>query len=1104
MTNHAVQALRRLLSLLICLLCFVALIRAPLTLATGAPESNGRSKLLKHDRIRLVEAVAQQKPTVTLMIAARPGKNDSLASEIRALHGTVEFRDDDVDYLRVELPTRHVLKLSYSPALESINLTGGIDYLSFPIEENESPAVTASTEIRPPGRDTPPINPYLPSGDMGAPQFIASHSTFDGRGVVVGIVDSNIDLLLPELQTAKSLDGKTVPKFVDVIAAARNAVVAGDFEGHPSGYLKVDMGTEVATNDRKLSYQDRPYIAPDNGKYRIGTLTERIRSRSADLNRDGNPEGSSALFALLWDESTNLVWVDTNQNFNFADEKPMTDYGVRHDIGVFGKDNPKTAIRETVGFTIQTDIRHKAVFVIPGWGLHGTGVTGSAFGAGFFGGKLDGAAPGAQIISVPLGYGSRMNATAIEAVITAMKDPRVDLVSLQFGNFLPQNDGGATFSIICNRLVNKYDKLIFAGAGNGTDALNGTISPADAKEVVAVGSYLNRETSRVNYGVELRDQDNMNGYTSRGPNEEGLLKPNFVVPTTSLSTRPGFLPGENIFKSYSLPPGYQIFTGTSTSTPFAAAAAALLISAAKQSGVKYDARRLRWAMMSSTRYIPKYGPEIQGAGLLQIPAAWEALKHAPEPIEIVSQGPAKTVLSENLRVPHQGAGIFELEGWSAGQSGQRSLKLTRFTGPAAPMKFKLEWVGNNGTFAGPSEISLPLNTAVDVKVAISPKTSGVHSALLKIISTDGAMVHQITNTVVAAEQLNAGNGFTVTRSGEAEWLHSRSYFVHVPAGTPALKVDVRIVEGSVMPSLTRPNGRFYYALAPDQFPVRYTRHQTGGTWSRVISNPDPGVWQITMDNCEGLGRTIPAGRASFTMTATLLGVNVESIQTPNALSSDFSQPAEIRYTNLHASFTGEIANLGLASVFATTLRFTDNEPVTYEIDVAPGTTRVGASVAKSGVTPADVDLYLFDCTAGECTLRDFATGKGASEQVAVDSPAAGKWKVVVDLFGASDRSSTFQYKDYLLHPAYGRLDIQNDRQPIAHGAVITQPVKIKVGAVPVGPRSLEAMLFVIARPGPNTDTQKRSDALDLYYPDLAVLGATTIQLQLPTPHSTQK
>ena len=31
---------------------------------------------------------------------------------------------------------------------------------------------------------------------------------------------------------------------------------------------------------------------------------------------------------VLWDEKTNDVWVDTNQNLSFTDEKALTNYGV--------------------------------------------------------------------------------------------------------------------------------------------------------------------------------------------------------------------------------------------------------------------------------------------------------------------------------------------------------------------------------------------------------------------------------------------------------------------------------------------------------------------------------------------------------------------------------------------------------------------------------------------------------------------------------------------------------------------------------------------------------------------------------------------------------
>ena len=1103
MTNHAARKMRRLLALFICALCSAALTPAPLTRATGVAVASGKSKLLKHDRTRLIEAVAQKKLNVMLVIAARKGMNESLTSEIRDLQGTVQYRDDDVDYLRIELPTRNVLRLSHSSAIESINLVGNIDYYSDQEEENnQAPPVAALTEVRPPDRDTPAINPYLPSGVIGAPQFIAANPTFDGRGVVVGVIDTSLDLLLPEFQTARSLEGKSVPKFADIVTAARNAIVPIDDADHISGYMRVAMQTAVTANDAKLSYKNRDYIAPNDGEYRIGTLNERTPNPTGDLNRDGNPESSNAFFDVLWNESTNTVWVDTNQNFNFADEKSMTDYHVRHDIGVFGKDDPKTPIRETVGFTIQTDTRRRTVFVIAGYGGHGTGVSGAAFGAGFFGGKMNGVAPGAQILSVPSGRGTRMTAAVIEGVITAMKDPRIDVVTVQFGNYTPQNDGRATFSLIADRLVTKYQKLLFVSAGNSTDRLNVIMSPADAREVVSIGNYISNETSRVNHDFELRDADNMNGYTAHGPTKDGRLKPDLLAPTNTLSTRQGFLPPQKFTEPYSLPPGYQIYGGTSTASPFAAAGAALLISAAKQSGVKHDARRLRWALLSSARYLPKYRPEQQGVGLLQIQAAWEALKHAPEPIEFITRAPVKAMLSENLLEPDYGAGIYEREGWTAGQSGQRTVSVTRISGNAGPLKVQLRWTGNDGTFVAPSEISLPLNIPVDIPISIAPKTNGVHSAVLNLISLSGALVHQIMTTIVAAEQLTDKNDFRVTRTGEAEWLHSQSYFVYVPPGTPALRVDVRIAEGRVRPFLSRPNGTFYYPLARDPMTVGFTRYQKEGAWSRIVTNPDPGVWQIAVDNCAN-EKPPGNGKAAFAVTAALLGVVVQGADSSGDLSADFSQPVTISYSNSHGSFVGEIAGTALASVYTANLSFNKGLRE-FEIDVVPGVTRVGASVDAAKEAAADVDLYLFDCTAGVCTLRDFSAGPGSSEQVAIDSPAPGKWKVIVDPFNASTGSNSFQYKDYVMHPAFGRIEVQNNLKPVAHGAVVTQPVKLKIGAVPVGPRSLEAMLLVVSRTGPNTDTQKKPDTYDLYFPDHAILGTANINLKIAALQSTRK
>ncbi|HJT65104.1 MAG TPA: S8 family serine peptidase [Pyrinomonadaceae bacterium] len=1022
--------------------------------------------------------------------------NEALAASVGRLNGTVQWRDDDVDYLRVEIDPKRVQELSISPAIESINLAGSVDYLSSPDEEAQAATqekaaaqerAATATRVAPPDRNTPPINPYLPTSAIGAPQFIAAHPTFDGRGVTVAVVDTNIDFLLPELRTAKALDGTSVAKFADIYSAAPKALVPVDGDSHIGGYMRVAMETKLKASAGKLIWQSHTWSVPRDDEYRLGLLNERMAGPTGDLNRDGNPPGSNELFAVLWDERTNTVWIDTNQNDDFNDEKPMTDYGLHHDVGTFGTDDPKTDVRETVGFVVQTDVPHQAIFVIPGYAPHGTGVAGAAFGSGFFGGKLDGVAPGAQIISITPGRASHVTPGYIEAVITAMKDPRVDIATIEFGNYGPFNDGRSTFSTIANRLTQKYGKLLFAGAGNGNDGLNGIISPADAEEVIAVGSYISKETSRVNYGVVLPAADNMNGYTSHGPTKEGGLKPNLLAPTIVLTTKPGFLPGENHYGNYSLPAGYQVYGGTSTSTPFAAAGTALLISAAKQSGVKYDARRLRWAIMSSARFLPDYSPEQQGVGLLQVPAAWEALKNAPEPIDIVSRAPVKAVLSEYLQQPNQGAGIFEREGWTAGQSGYRIISFTRTSGTPGPVRFQLRWKGNDQTFAAPAGLTLPLNTTVDVAISIAPKTNGVHSAILNLVSASGAVVHQVLNTIVAAEQLYKRNSFTVTRSGQAEWLHSQSYFVNVPAGTPALEVDIKISEGNVMPSLTRPNGRWYYLLPPDKSPLLYTRYQTAGSWSRVISNPDPGVWQITADNCNVLEAGAGRRRASFQITASLLGARFSS-----SVLGDPVLPPEITYSNTHAKFVGGIFTSALASTYSDNSTIKAGRQSSYEIEVAPGAARVGATLGTD--ENADLDLYLFDCTGAQCVLRDFANGNGANEQVAVDSPAAGKWKVVIDPFAVPDRGAACQYKDYFLHPALGRLEAADGPKEIDSGALVTQPVTLNVKAIPILERYLEAILFVTSELPVDTSAQK-NDQSELYYPTRGILATASVRLK---------
>src|SRR5262249_22098163 len=210
------------------------------------------------------------------------------------------------------------------------------------------------------------------------------------------------------------------------------------------------------------------------------------------------------------------------------------------------------------------------------------------------------------------------------------------VITVQASFSMPLNDGHSTAAIICDRLVKRYRKPIFASAGNSGPGLNNITEYANGSKVISVGGYVNRDNRRTGPGGEAESEDYVAELSGRGPRQDGGFKPDLLAPIGGTyadlqETTWGELPGGR-----KLPPGYAgIGTlGTSFAAPTAAGAAALLISAAKQSGIAYDAEKIRWALSSTARFLPGYSACEQGHGLINVGAAWEALKHPPDLIAI--------------------------------------------------------------------------------------------------------------------------------------------------------------------------------------------------------------------------------------------------------------------------------------------------------------------------------------------------------------------------------------------------------------------------------------------------------------------------------------
>jgi hypothetical protein len=1025
--------------------------------AFGAkPDASG--KLGQRGEQLLLEAQQAGKGRVILLIAVKSGASNQAVSDITRLGGQIQFRDDALGYLRASVPVSQAQAVA---ALSSIQ-SADVDEL-VPLPDPRPEGAEATVPQPPPTAATPRINPYLPTGETGAAQFVQANPTWDGRGVTIGVVDLGITLDHPSLLVTSTGERK----IVDWVTGT------DPFTDNDPTWL--NMSAQVS--GAQFAFNGVTYTAPAAGTYRIAVFNERDPRLGGevgtDVNRDGNPAGSSGLFAVLWNTNTNLVWVDTNQNNSFADQVGMTDYKVRFDVGYFGVDNPATAIAERMPFVVQTDGKNKVVNIGIVSGAHGSHVAGIASGHSLFGGQMSGAAPGAKLISVRacLFVAGCTSHALIEGMIYAVKTARADVINMSIGGLPALNDGNNARAEIYNRLIEQYKVQLFFSAGNSGPGMNTVGDPSVATSVVSTGSYLSRATMQFGYGADTPFDDNLHAFTSNGPREDGGFKPQIVAPGAAISTTPVWQPGIGL--PYALPPGYQLMNGTSMAAPQATGAAALLISAAKQTGAQYKPAQLRQAMLSSTRLLDpsRLGIYRQGNGLVQTGAAWNLLATNISTDEIVARVPVNTVLSQFLAQPGIGVGIHDREGVTAGQSYTRTYTITRTKGGSQPKTYAVTWVGNDGTFSSPGSIALPLNVPVNLPVTINPVSAGEHSAIMNLNSPSAAGIEfQTMNVVVAADIFSAANGFSVTKTGSIGRAQQLAHFVRVPAGVPALKVDFS------GPSATPGTGqaRFLrwhpFGLGIDSNAVSNCYLPPAGTCttgspsSRTTSDPLPGAWEITVD----ARRSSDAFFAPYTMTASILGATVSP--NPDVIpTASAGVPIARSYTitNGFGAFTGRAAGSTFGSANRGTPTIADGATQTYDFEVTAGSTSLRATIGGTSDAAADLDLFVFNCTTGTCVLAGQAADGDSEESVPIANPAAGAWRVLVDGFSVPAGTTTFNYIDVFVNAAFGSVQVTDANALRPANAFWSVPGSVTANVAPAAGRVLYGNVRVLT----DTDIQ---------------------------------
>ncbi|MBP2322996.1 subtilisin family serine protease [Kibdelosporangium banguiense] len=1019
------------------------------------PVPADKKSLDSNDRALIAEAEKTGKTEVTILVAAEKGKTDAAADELRRLGSVVKSVDKDVDYLKVTLPPEAARKAVKLDAVRAIDVDSVI--------ARDEPSTQGMTDPLPqpaPGPKTPRVNPYMPTGDTHAAQFSQLFPFWDGKGVTVGIVDSGIDLDHPAL--TKTSRGER--KVVDWYNA--NPPTSGDNTWVP-------MSKTTFTGS--FSASGRTWTAPaTGGPYSFGLFTENAgdfanaaSELAGDVNRDGDKLDR---FGVLQDVATKEVRVDLNGNGNFTDETAMIDYKVKQDVGHFGTDNPATpAVSEQVPFTVQTDKSLYGPTDTPYVNLgiagaaHGSHVSGIAAGNALLDGRMSGAAPGANLLAVKACFSTPSCTTSgmIDGVVYAAKNG-ADVINVSIGSLPALNDGNGAGTTIYNRVIEQYNVQVFFSAGNSGSGANTIGDPSVASDVVSVGSYITRDTWLSNYGSKTAQKENLHPFSSRGPAEDGGFKPNIIAPGSAISAIPRWQAQGAVPGTYVLPNGYGHLQGTSMASPQATGAAALLVSAYKQThgGKRPSVSDLRNAIYSSARFIDNYGAYEQGNGLFDVFGAFFQLAINPNPDTVTASVEVNTVLDAFLPTPGVGIGIHDREGVQRGKKYTRTYTFTRTTGSKGTVPYRLRWVGNDGTFSSPGVVNLPLNKPVKVDVRVDPGKAGIHSASLQLDNPFTPGIDSRTlNTVFVPQEFNAGTKFTYTVSGKIARNQTQNFFVRVPQGTTGLKVD--LTGGGATPGAGQVR---FIRVDPRGIPIDptgttscYNPDAGAGCTSglpatRTVNNPISGVWEVYVE----ARRTSDTGLAPFSLTVsaitTAISPNPDVIDT---IQTGVPLPRNYTVSSTAAAFTGKLAGGPLSSSLVIRPTIADLAQQQRAIQVLPGSTSLRAAIGNTSDGTADLDLFLFNCTTGTCVLAAQSADGDSDEAVSVANPAAGLWVTLVDGFSVPAGTTEFDYTDVFASPALGNVAVNDTDKLRPIGTVWNAPGTVTVNAaLPAGRKLL--------------------------------------------------
>lgn len=475
-----------------------------------------------------------------------------------------------------------------------------------------APAPDSVRRVAPP--DLASARGWMPLASTGVDRFLRAHPDYDGRGVLIGILDTGIDPGVPGLATT-SAGG---PKILDL----------RDFsgEGHVPLTRVTPTGDSVNVGGRRLGGFGRAVALSTAGPYYAGTIAELPLGPppASDLNANGAGDDTLAVVVVRATDGWVLL-ADTDGDGSLAGERPVRDYLIgRESFGWAPKGN-RPRVNVAANFAEEGGAPRLDLFFDTGG--HGTHVSGIAAGHELYGvSGFDGIAPGAQLLGLKIANSAQGGISTTGSMLRAMdyairfaqtrRLPLVLNMSFGVGNEI---EGQARIDRLADSVLALHpDVVLTISAGNDGPGLSTIGFPGSAALALSVGATL--PGSFLPAGPSGgQSSDRLAYFSARGGE---VARPDLVAPGVAYSSVPIWKAGE------------EVEQGTSMAAPHAAGLVALLLSAMTQERRPIAARELRQALIVTAQPTPGATILDEGAGLADVDRAYRWLSAAPPVPEI--------------------------------------------------------------------------------------------------------------------------------------------------------------------------------------------------------------------------------------------------------------------------------------------------------------------------------------------------------------------------------------------------------------------------------------------------------------------------------------